>query len=490
MLAFRNGKIRSEGYGGAYFVLPFIDELIVMSTTVNQLDVDAGEVITKENQDVRIVGFVVWRIESPREAYSSIKGTQNNVMHEINVILSQLVESIVRTTVARLTLDQVLRERGLIIDAIMSELVTIVGPMGIKINTAEIRHVEVVDQDLFNDLQEEYRQDAKMNAEQVKIETDMAIQKKTAYSEQEVRMYMAEQEERANVRELERDRMVLLEQQKLNESEQKRLRMVQEMEKKRETAIAEINQKKLKIQAETRLIEIELDAESKKRRQILEGIEVEAQQKKLLAEADAEAIRLRAQANMEAVEMAAKAEAFKLETVAAANKISLLAEAEGRKAILLAEAEGLREKISAQGLVNEAMILQELVQQLPKIASSMKVGDINWLNMGGGNGDGDSPLGIVPKNLLHLMTLSKSFGLDLEGLIQSVRGKKEVTVEKLVPMLPPEFHDKLMNADPVMENDRVVGIDFDGDGETDFSIPDKYQAESITEVVKKLKAAL
>jgi uncharacterized membrane protein YqiK len=330
-----------------------------------------------------------------------------------------------------------------------------------------------------------------MNAEQVKIETDMEIQKKIAFSEQEVRLFVAEQEERSNVRELERDRMVLIEQQKLNEADQKRLRMVQEMEKKRETAIAEINQKKLKVQAETRLIEIELDAESKKRRQILEGIEVEAQQKKLLAEADAEAIRLRAQANMEAIEMGAKAEAYRLETVAAANKKSMLAEAEGRKAILLAEAEGLREKVSAQGLVNEAMILQELVQQLPNIASSMKVGDINWLNMGGGNGkDGDSPLGIVPKNLLHLMTLSKSFGLDLEGLIQSVRGKKEVTVEKLVPMLPPDFHDKLMNADPVMEDNKVVGIDFDGDGETDFSIPDEYQAANITEVVKKLKAAL
>ncbi len=85
----------------------------------------------------------------------------------------------------------------------------------------------------------------------------------------------------------------------------------------------------------------------------------------------------------------------------------------------------MREKVQAQGLINEAMILQELVKQLPAIASSMKVGEISWLNMGGGNGkNGDSPLGIIPKNLLQIMTLAKTFGLDIEGLIDSVRGKK------------------------------------------------------------------
>lgn len=493
VLSFRNGKIRSEGYGGAYFVLPLIDELIVLSTTVQQLDVDVSTLITKENQDVKVNCLVVWRIENPRSAYSSIAGSQRkmNPVAEINKVLSNLVESIVRTTTAKLTLDQVLRERGMIIDAIMSELVSVVGPMGIKINTAEIRHVEVVDQDLFNDLQEIYRQHARLDAQKTLIETNKEILKSEAYSEQQVRLYKAEQEELSNVRELEKDRKILAERRKLNEAEQARLQSVQTLEKNRETAVAEINQKKLRVQAETRLMQIELEAESVKRKSILEEIEVEAQSKKILAEAEAESIRLRAQARMEAVEMDARAEAFRLEKVADAKKLSMLAEADGRKAILLAEAEGLREKVQAQGLINEAMIMQELVQQLPKIASAIKVGDVNWLNMGGAKGD--TPLGIIPKNILQLMALSKSFGLDVDKLLSKIRGKEKASNadKKLVDLIPANMDiEMLMNANPVMENEMVVGLDFDGDGEVDFAIPEKMRATSLDKVIQNLKELL
>ncbi|MHA2097464.1 MAG: SPFH domain-containing protein [Candidatus Kariarchaeaceae archaeon] len=188
VLRFRNGKLKNEGFGGAFFVLPLIDELIVLSTTVNNLEIDAGELITRENQDVRINGLVIWRIEDPVKAYQSITGSQQKgVMAQINRVLEQLVESIIRTTVAQLSLDQVLRERSLIIEAIMTELVTVVGPMGIKVNTAEIRHVDVVDNNLFNDLQEQFRQEARLDAEKIKIETNREIEKSTTQYQQDKR---------------------------------------------------------------------------------------------------------------------------------------------------------------------------------------------------------------------------------------------------------------------------------------------------------------
>ncbi|MFV2015518.1 MAG: SPFH domain-containing protein, partial [Candidatus Heimdallarchaeota archaeon] len=342
VLRFRFGKLKNQGFGGGYFLLPLIDELIVLSTTVNNLEINAGELITRENQDVRINGLVIWRIEDPVKAYQSITGSQQKgVMAQINRVLEQLVESIIRTTVAQLSLDQVLRERSLIIEAIMTELVTVVGPMGIKVNTAEIRHVDVVDSSLFNDLQEQFRQEARLKAEKVKIETNREIEKSTTQYQQEVRYFEAERIEGARVRELEKDRQVLLQKQKLDETEELRQRSVLEIEKKREAALAEIEKQKLQIEAETRLMEIELAAESAKRRHILEEIEVKAQEKKLMAEAEAEARTLLAKANQEAVELEAKAEAFKIEKIAEATKKSLLAEADGRKAILLAEAEGL-----------------------------------------------------------------------------------------------------------------------------------------------------
>ena len=424
VLLFRRGKLVKQGYGGGHFIIPFIDEIIVLTTTIQTQAIQASEVITSENQDVVIKGFVVWRIEDPVKAYQSISGSQNTgVMNEINNTLSQLVESIIRTTVARLTLDQVLRERSLIIAAILEELLPVVGPLGIVINTAEIRHVDVVDQDLFNDLQEKYRQEAKLKAAQVKIETDKEIQKKQANSDQEVRIFRAQQEESAGTRELEKEKILIEQQEKMMLAEEKKLRAVQKMEKERQAIIAELNKKTLKIDSETQLIQVELDAESKKRREILEKVQVEAEKKKLMAAAEAESIRMKAKAQQEAVELAAAAEANRLMVLAEAKKKNLLAEAEGKKAVLMAEAEGLREKVKAQGYVNEAMIMQELIKQLPEIAASMKVGDINWLNMPGSNQNGDSPLGIIPKNMVQIMGLAKTFGLDLEQLIATIRGK-------------------------------------------------------------------
>lgn len=483
VLRFRNGKLREQGFGGGYFILPFIDELVVLSTTVQNLNISNVENITRENQDVQIDGFVVWRIEDPEKAYQSISGSQNEgVMTEIDQTLLRLVESIIRTTVARLTLDQVLRERSLIIEAILTELVPVVAPMGIKINTAEIKHVRVADQDLFHDLQERYRQETRLNAEKVKIETDKEIGKSESKRDQEVKLFRAEQEELSRVRELEKDRTVLIEQQKLNETEQLRLRKIQELEKERESKIAELSKQKLEIEARTKLMQLELEAEASKIKQIKEKIEAEAAQKRLIAEAEADAIKLTAQAKMEATELEAQAEAYKLEKIASAKKESMLAEAEGRKALLLAEAEGLKEKVKAQGLINEAMIMEELVKQLPSIASSIKVGDVNWLQMGGSK-DSDTPLGIIPKNMIQIMGLAKSFGLDLESLIATIRGQRlhdsqSKNSETYLTTISPDQLDLITNSDiPVKGLDldgdgKIDSLDLNGDGNPDFQIPD------------------
>ena len=474
VLYFRRGTLRTKGYGGGYFLLPIIDEIVILSTTVQKLEVDIAEkIITKENQDLRVSGFILYKIQEPEIAYQAISGSQDHgVLHELNKTLEDLVESIVRTTVASLTLDQVLRERALIIEAIMEDMLPVVNPMGIEISTAEIRHVEVLDTKLFQDLQEDYRQDARLKAEQTKIQTDREVAKSKAIAHQEIRQ-----------QELERDRLVLLNEQQVQETDEKRRIAVESLQKQREAKVAELDKKKLEIEAQTSLMQIELEAESNKRRKLLEQIDIEAEQKKRMAEADAAAIRLAAQARKDAAELDAEAEAVKLRKVAQAKKESLLAEADGRKALLLAEAEGLREKVKAQGYVNESMIMQELVKQLPQIASSMKVGDINWLNMGGnGSGTENSPLGIIPKNLLEIMTLSKSFGLDVEGLVKSIRGKEGKTSNGLHPKLnststlnvgPVVYtHDELVAATAIYDNDEsLTGFDIDGDGDIDFMLP-------------------
>ncbi len=479
VLFFRRGKLLRQGYGGAYFVWPILDEIIVLSTTIQTLEIQAEQVITSENQDVRITGFVVWRIEDPVKAYQSIKSSQNlEVMTEINVTLSKLVEAIIRTTVARLSLDQILRERTLILEAIMGELLPVVEPLGLVINTSEIRHVDVVDNKLFFDLQETYRQEARLVAEKVKIDTEREIEKSQAKSTQDVRIFTAEQVEAASLREIARDKAIVEGEQQKEVSQKKKegAVLIQDLENK--VLGSKKDKEKLQVEAETNLMQIEIQAEAKKKRLILEEIQVEAEKRKLLAEAEAEAIKMKAEADKESKELAAEAEAMRITKIAEATKKSLLAEAEGKKAVLLAEAEGLREKVKAQGYVNEAMIMQELIQQLPSIASSIKVGEVNWLNMGGKGNNGESPLGIIPKNMLEIMALSKTFGLDIENLLSKIRGKPiqgtNDSQQVLVQQVPEgESPAPLTNTlKPVFDDDgKVVAVTL-GDDDHRFDVPE------------------
>jgi regulator of protease activity HflC (stomatin/prohibitin superfamily) len=471
VLRFRSGKLKNQGFGGAFFIVPIIDEIIVLSTTVQTQEIQASEVITKENQDVRVEGFVVWRIEDPVKAYQSIEGSQNKgVMVEINKTLTQLVESIIRTTVARLTLDQVLRERSLIIEAILTELQPVVGPLGIVINTAEIRHVDVVDEALFRDLQEKYKQEARLNAQRVNIESTKEIEKTKAFSQQEIRLFQAEQEEIAKVREIERDRKISAEDKELQLAREQKMLAVEEQTKKRETLIAKLSKERLQIEAETKLMETELEAESKKRRHLLEEVQVEAEKIKMMADAEAETITKTANARKQAIMMEAEGEANKLNIIAEAKKNDLIAEAEGKRAILLAEAEGLGEKVKAQGMINEAMLMRELINQLPAIAASIKVGDINWLNMPGSGQNGESPLGIIPKNMVQIMSLAKTFGLDLEGLISTIRGQSPNKSNEVISEAP--FTENMV-LNPIMDdNQKIIGFDLNNDGEVDYKIPE------------------
>jgi len=149
VIHFRRGRVKSAGLGGAFFLLPIIDEFVVIPTTAQKVDIDAERVISRENQEVIIKGFLVWRVVDPAKTFSSIEWTK------ISVTLKDIAESVIRTTCANMSLIDILRERQKIVNAITSELDAIVADWGIKIETVEIREVDVVNRELLKNLQAE-----------------------------------------------------------------------------------------------------------------------------------------------------------------------------------------------------------------------------------------------------------------------------------------------------------------------------------------------
>ena len=130
--------------------------------------------------------------------------------------------------------------------------------------------------------------------------------------------------------------------------------------------------------------------------------------------------------------MNAQAESQRIKVIADAKREEMMAEADGIRAKLDAEAEGLEKKVLAQNQISPEVLSQQVVESivtklsavLPQIAESMKIGDVKWVNLGG-DGNGANPLGIIPKNLVQLVTSMEAFGVDIPGLLNGLMNKSK-----------------------------------------------------------------
>lgn len=471
VLHIRRGKVRNKIKGGSVFLLPIIDRVVVLSTAIQTVDISASEkVISKENQDIIVRAFIVWRIVDPEAAFATIAHVKGlDAMKKINHTCEQIAEAVIRTTVANMSLDNILRERDLIVRKVVGELQDVVDTWGLQVETVEIRDVEIKNLDLFGDMQARFEQQKRLEASEIRIRTDqqvkqleidrdLQIAEKDAEAEKLKRLYIAQQEEEARSRELDRDRILVekkraveledqLRQEQVGLAGQSREKQVGELERKKDIEFAKLEQQRqiersqlaqesTRIEAETLLLRVTKEAEAEKARKVLTQIDVAAESKKRDAAAQAEALEIQAEARAAAIRVEAEAEADKMKMLADATKTQLLAEAEGRRAVLLAEAEGLRKKVEAQQQINEAMLLKELIGQLPEIAKSMKVGEVSWVSMGGQQ-NGSSPMSIVPKNIMELLAVGKSFGLDFTQLLSKLGKPAKIDGNAELPISVP-----------------------------------------------------
>ncbi|RLI62870.1 MAG: hypothetical protein DRO67_06710 [Candidatus Asgardarchaeum californiense] len=149
VIHFRRGRVKQSGLGGSFILLPLLDEYIEIPTTAQKVDIAAERVITIENQELVIHGFVVWRVVDAERLFSNAEWSR------VNEILKDITESVIRTTCANMKLIDILRERERIIKAIIQELDKITADWGIKVLTVEIKDVDVVNKELFKNLQAE-----------------------------------------------------------------------------------------------------------------------------------------------------------------------------------------------------------------------------------------------------------------------------------------------------------------------------------------------
>jgi len=220
----RNGKVKHSGLGGSIFLLPLIDEYIVIPTTSIQTVVEAHEqVVSNEYQNIEIEGLLIWKVIDPEKAFSAVSWNIRDDNY-VEKILKGATEAIIRTTCANMPIEKIIRERREIIDPIEKDLHELTADWGIVIESLEILEVIIGEPELKKNMEatkqaEEFRKAriAKADAErasrmrELEVKNEVGIQEQFVEREIELRrkdkeIAIAEQERERKIIEADGDR--------------------------------------------------------------------------------------------------------------------------------------------------------------------------------------------------------------------------------------------------------------------------------------------
>ena len=123
---------------------------------------------------IAIEGMLVWSInrvgEGPLNAFKNLgSDLSTDNPHSANDALTSMASAIVRSCIANSTIEEMLTNRKLLRDAIRSEMFEVVKGWGVWLETVEITGVTISSQSLFKDMQTNYREAVRKEAELFKM---------------------------------------------------------------------------------------------------------------------------------------------------------------------------------------------------------------------------------------------------------------------------------------------------------------------------------
>ncbi len=133
---FRLGRILAKPKGpGFIFILFPIDRLVRVDLRTITLDVPPQDVITRDNVSIKVNAVVYYRVIDPNRAIIEIE--------DYHFATSQISQTSLRSSLGRMTLDDLLIERESINRELQDIIDKATDPWGIKVSHVEIKHVDL-----------------------------------------------------------------------------------------------------------------------------------------------------------------------------------------------------------------------------------------------------------------------------------------------------------------------------------------------------------
>ncbi len=132
---FRLGRVIKTKGPGLIILIPIIDKMVKVSLRLVTMDVPSQDVITPDNVSIKVNAVIYFRVMDSNRAVIEVE----NYLFTT----SQLAQTTLRSVCGQVELDTILAEREKIKTRLQSILDHATDPWGIKVTTAEVKHIDL-----------------------------------------------------------------------------------------------------------------------------------------------------------------------------------------------------------------------------------------------------------------------------------------------------------------------------------------------------------
>ncbi len=137
-IKFTFGKFTRIMGPGLRIVLPIIQNWLKVDIRIKTVDVPDQDAITKDNVSLKVNAVLYYKISDSKKAILEVQN--------YNYAVSQLAQTTMRDVVGEVTLDELLSKRDTISQRIREIVDKASDPWGIKVESVELKHIELPEQ--------------------------------------------------------------------------------------------------------------------------------------------------------------------------------------------------------------------------------------------------------------------------------------------------------------------------------------------------------
>jgi len=135
---FTLGKFSGIMVPGLRIVIPVIQSWQRVDIRIKAIDVPDQDAITKDNVSIKVNAVLYYKVADSKKAIIEVE--------EFNYAVSQLAQTTMRDVVGEVSLDELLSKRDAVSKRIREIVDKATDPWGIKVESVELKHIELPEQ--------------------------------------------------------------------------------------------------------------------------------------------------------------------------------------------------------------------------------------------------------------------------------------------------------------------------------------------------------